>query len=406
MKISDDLKATLESLKNEAIELSKNETATVEEIEAKREEIKNLKAKISLQEELEAKEVNQVVTSSNKIGGEKMNVKDIINKVNNKEELAKEEVSYLAKSQKKAFLNAIRGKASNEDIEVLDALSETGGTPEGSNGGYVVPQDIQTQINEYKRSLPDLTAYINTESVGTLSGSRVYEKIATMTSLANITDDTADIEDMGNPTFETVTYSVKDYAGFMPIPNDLLNDSDQALEAYLVKWIGRKSVVTRNSLIIAILTALTPVTFADWKGVKKALNVTLDPIFKASARIITNQDGYQYFDTLVDGQNRPLLQPDATRDGGSLLFGKQLEVIPNTVLATSGNYAPVFVGNLQEAITMFERQGIVIDSTNIGGTAFRKNRTELRAIEREDIKSIDTDAVVYGKINVSSVVSL
>ena len=71
------------------------------------------------------------------------------------------------------------------------------------------------------------------------------------------------------------------------------------------------------------------------------------------------------------------------------------------MLATTGSstkLAPIFVGNFTEGITMFERQGYQIDSTNVGGTAFRKDRTEIRVIEREDVKAIDTDAIIHGTI--------
>jgi len=213
---------------------------------------------------------------------------------------------------------------------------------------------------------------------------------------------------MGSPQFESIAYTIKDYGGMMPIPNDLLNDTDQNLMAYLTQWIGRKSVVTRNSLITAILTALTSVTFADWKAIKKAINITLDPIFAASASIVTNQDGFQYLDTLTDAQNRPLLQPDAARPGGNMLFGKPITIVSNGTLVTTGTttkLAPMFVGNLSEAITMFERQGHQIASTNIGGTSFQTNQTQVRAIEREDVKAIDAAAVVYGKIDVTTVVA-
>jgi HK97 family phage major capsid protein len=164
--------------------------------------------------------------------------------------------------------------------------------------------------------------------------------------------------------------------------------------------------VTRNTLIINLLNTLTPVTLADWKAIKKAINVMLDPMLATGATIVTNQDGYQYLDTLTDNQGRPLLQPDVQNPGGNKLFGKPIVIIPNTVLPTTGSttkLAPLFIGNFVEAITMFERQGHQVASTNIGGTAFQKNRTEIRVIEREDVKLIDSAAVVYGQIDVTSV---
>lgn len=406
MKKSDDYKAILSKLQDEAKTLLADENSTKEILDAKTKEISDIKSKIELQEKVE--EDDEVEVKAKIVNSKKevktMDIKNIIAKVNAKEVLAEEEKEEFNKAYTRAFCNAFRKKETQDDIEILNTLSE--GT--GANGGLVVPQDVQTRINEYKRSLPQLETLINIIPVSTLSGSRVFEAIATMTPFTNVTDDTADIEDMGNPTFENVTYAIKDYAGYLPIPNDLLQDSDQAILDYLVGWIGKKSVVTRNSLILAILNTLPVKTFADWKAIKKAINITLDPIFAANAKIITNQDGYQYLDTLVDKNDRPLLQPDVSNPGGNVLFGKPVVVIPNGTLPTTGDttkLAPMFIGDLKEAIVMFERQGYQIASTNIGGTAFRKNRTEMRVIEREDIKKIDATAVVFGQVDVTSVIA-
>ncbi|HAN20420.1 MAG: phage capsid protein [Clostridiales bacterium GWF2_36_10] len=303
-----------------------------------------------------------------------------------------------------AFINVLLRRDTLADREVINAMTST--VP--ADGGLIVPEDIQTAINEYKRELPDLKRLVNVIPVSTDAGSRVYEKIATMTALENITDDTADIADAGSPQFEAVTYAIKKYAGWIPVPNDLLNDSDQNIAAYLAKWIARKSVVTGNTLIIAILKALTPVTFANYRAIKKALNVTLDPMIAVGAGILTNQDGFQYLDTLEDGTGKPILQVDVTQPTRKLFAGKPVEVISNTVLATEGTttkLAPIFVGNIKELVTFFERQGYQIASTNVGGTAFRKDRTEFRVIEREDVKAVDTAAVIYGKIDVTTAIA-
>ncbi len=382
-----ELLAKLAALEAEAQTLLSDDKVTADTVRAKTDEIKVLKAKIEAQKLID--EGREFDPNGTEIIGTAA-----------KEQREKRDETKAA--YKKAFLNALRRRATNQDFEILNALNP--GTP--ADGGLIVPSDIQTAINLHKRTLPQLETLINIISVTTSSGSRVFEKIATMTPLQNITDLTLDLPDMGSPQFENISYAIKDYAGYMPVPNDLLNDSDQNIIDYLVQWIARKSVVTRNSLITTLLGALTSVTLADWKAIKKAINITLDPIFAASASIITNQDGYQYLDTLTDAQNHPLLVPDVANPGGNKLFGKPIVVVSNSVLATTGTapkLAPMFIGNLVEAITMFERQGHQVASTNVGGTAFQKNRTEIRVIEREDTKTIDAAAVVYGKVDVTAV---
>lgn len=380
-----ELKNQLEQLKAEARQLV--EEGRMQEARAKADEAKSIADEIKLIEDLEALEINAAVP------------------LNVQKEQKEQDEAY-----KNAFMKAFRGKKLSADElnvlaigEVKNALS----TGTNEDGGYLIPKDIQTAINQFKRTLPELEKLIEVIPTNLPSGSRVFEKVATMTPFENITDETADTPEMASPQFEQITYQIKDYAGWMPIPNNLLADSDQNITNYLTGWIARKSVVTRNSLILALLGTLTKTTFADWKAIKKAFNVTLDPMISANAVSVTNQDGFQYLDTLVDGQGRPLLKDDITQPTQKLLFGKPVVVVPNAILPTTGTTtkkAPFVVGDLREFAKMFERQGHLIRTTDIGGTAFRKNRTEIRVIEREDVVKFDGSAVVYGEIDVTSVV--
>lgn len=301
-----------------------------------------------------------------------------------------------------AFLNAVRRKATPEDIEIINSM--TPAVPE--DGGYIIPEDIQTAINLYKRELLSLKDLVTVNPTTAAKGSRVYEKIATMAPLTKITDLTADIADAGSPKFEVVNFAIEDYAGIMSIPNDLLNDTDVNLMNYIAQWIARKSVVTSNSLINAIMVVVSPTVFANYKAIKKAYNVTLDAMLSAGALIVTNQDGFQYLDTLEDGNGKPMLQPSIA-DATKLMFGNhEVKVYSNSTLPTTGTttkLAPMYVGNFKEAIHYFEKGSYQIDATNVGGTAFVKNQTQVRVIEREDVVAVDTSALIHGTIDVTSV---
>ncbi|WP_050698671.1 phage major capsid protein [Anaeromassilibacillus senegalensis] len=307
-------------------------------------------------------------------------------------------VAWLRPNERSAYDAAL-------DVYAAEGLHET---PD-ENGGLLLPQDIQTKINEYKRTLDRLESLVDVIATNMKSGSRVYETLAELTPFENLTSDDMDLPEMIPPKFEAIKYDIKDYGGWTPIPNDLLEDTDQNIIAFLVNWIGKKSVVTRNQLICAKLNALDATPFADYKAIKKAINVTLDPIFAASSIILTNQDGYQYLDTLEDKNGRPLMQVDITNPSGKVFAGKSVRVVSNSTLPTetSGTgdaqkqLAPIFIGNIPEYIKMFERKGHQIASTNIGGTAFRKNRTEMRVIEREDVVTVDAAAVVRGAMDVT-----
>lgn len=380
-----ELRAQLAQVTNEARQLA--EENKLEEAKAKAAEAKSLKEQIELLQNLDDLETG--------------NGKLITDDPANKDEAEQE------KEYKAAFMKAFRMQRLSADernlLEARNAMTEGS----AADGGLAVPQDIQTAINEYKRSLPDLTRYINVIPVNTNTGTRVFEQIATMTPFENITNEGADdIPDMGNPKLVSISYTIKKYAGWLPVSNDLLKDTDQAIMDFLRRWIGKKSVVTRNTLILNLLGTLDKVSFADWKAMKKALNVTLDPMLAAGAIVLTNQDGFQLMDTWTDGQNRPLIKPDVTQPSSNLIFGKPIVIVPNSVMPSTGTttkLAPCIIGNLAELVTMFERQGYQIDTTNVGGTAFRKDNTEVRCIEREDVKLIDSGAAVYGELDVTAI---
>nr|WP_269820042.1 phage major capsid protein [Bacillus velezensis] len=52
-------------------------------------------------------------------------------------------------------------------------------------------------------------------------------------------------------------------------------------------------------------------------------------------------------------------------------------------------------------MVLFDRQQQSIASTDVGG-AFETNTTKVRAIEREDVKLWDSEAVVYGQLTLSA----
>ncbi|RCK11059.1 phage major capsid protein, partial [Bacillus licheniformis] len=83
-----------------------------------------------------------------------------------------------------------------------------------------------------------------------------------------------------------------------------------------------------------------------------------------------------------------------------LLFGKPVSVISDKYLPSSGTKTPkhpLIIGDLKEAVKLFDRQQYSILTTNVGGKAFYRNSTDVRIIEREDVVLWDTDAVVYAE---------
>ncbi|MGN7359466.1 phage major capsid protein [Paenibacillus sp. SAF-054] len=307
-----------------------------------------------------------------------------------------------------AFLKTLRNKTLNAEERTLieeSTIEETRGMQGGSDedGGLIVPQDINTMIHERKRQFISLETYVTVEPVSSRSGSRVIEKNADITPFVEITELT-DLDDMDNPKFSPVKFDIKDRGGIMPISNSLLNDTDQNLMSYISNWIAKKSVVTRNQLILSLLNTKAKVKLSGLDDVKKVLNVDLDPSISLGAIILTNQDGFHWLDTQKDSDGRDLLQPDPANPSQKMLKGKTIVVLANRWLPTTGTdtkLAPMIIGDLKEAIVLFDRQQYSIASTNVGGKSFARNSTDVRAIQREDVRGFDLDAVVYGQVTIS-----
>lgn len=275
--------------------------------------------------------------------------------------------------------------------------------PAAGDVGMLVPQDIQTRINEIMRTLNDLSQYIRVERVNTLSGSRVLERDAQMTPL-QVVNEFGVIQELDNPQFDVITYQLVKRAGYLPLTSELLADSDQNILAYVADWIARKVVVTKNNLIVGQLQNLVPTPLADFDDIKQVLNVTLDPAISQTAVIITNQDGYHWMDTQVDQMGRYLLQDDITQPGRKLFKGRPVVVVSNRYLPTTPgqagqpDLAPVFIGNGKQYAVLFTRGQYELASTREGGDAWRRDATELRVITRDDIVQWDPAAMVYGQL--------
>lgn len=298
-----------------------------------------------------------------------------------------------AKNHVQLFASALRtGKVPQPLAAMKEGVDE--------DGGLIVPQDISTKINEKRRQFDTLANLVDVIPVSTNKGSRVLEKLADITPLVNL-EELADIEELENPKFENIKYSIKDYAGILVLSNDLLADTQEALLQYLSNWLAKKSAVTRNTLILNQLGTLAKTTVSKQDDIKDILNVKLDPAINATTKVVTNQSGFNVLDKLKDAFGRYLLQPNPTDPTKKLLFGKPVSVISDKYLPNGGTKTtpkyPLIIGDLKEAVKLFDRQQYSILTTNVGGKAFYRNSTDMRIIEREDVVLWDTDAVVYAE---------
>lgn len=282
------------------------------------------------------------------------------------------------------------------------------GTP--AEGGYTVPEDIQTRINERRTAKASLITLVDVENVTTNKGSRTFKKRAQQTGFTKVGEG-GKIQGGKTPQFERMDYEISKYAGYFPVTNELLEDSDANIAGTLISWIGDESRVTRNKIILDVIKKKEKTPLANLDDIKKAVNVTLGQAFKATSKVVTNDDGLQYFDTLKDNEGKYLLQPNPAEPMKMMLCAgatrMEVFVVPNEDMPSDTQEPgkrkiPVIIGDLKEAVKFFDRKHLTITTSNVAMAgelnAFEEDLTLYRAIEREDCQMKDEQAFVYGEI--------
>lgn len=298
----------------------------------------------------------------------------------------------------KAFADAVRAHFKVKD------LNET--TP--ADGGYTVPEDISTMVQKYKEERFSLASLIDYEVVGTKSGRRTYKQRAQYTGFSQVAEG-GKIGKAGAPKFAILEYLIKKFAGYMPVTNELLEDSDAAIANTMVEWLGEEELATENAQILAKINEKAATAITGIKDIKKHINVTL-AAFAGSVRIVTNSDGLQYLDTLEDKNGRPLLSPDPAKPMELYLsVGVRripVTVVPNHVLPTTDSKIPFIMGDLREYMKEFDRKKLTLTTSNVAAVgdlnAFEEDLTLIRAIMRADWQVKDTEAIVRGELTVAA----
>lgn len=384
--MNEELKKLLDSIKNKKQKVKDFAAAgKIEDATKAKGELKDLQAQFDLLYDLEDDAQDDIEHKINK--GTAKTVVDEVKKVTN------------------AFVNAIKAAISKtdltiEDKEILNSMNET--KPE--DGALTVPKDIRTAVKELRRSEDALENLVNIETVSTLTGSRVIERYADQTPFDNV-EEAAEFPEVSTPQFDNIEYKVKKKGGILKVTQELLSDTAENIIAYLKKWIAKKSKATRNFMIVTKIKEMTSnaeVAISGLDDLKKIYNIMLDPAIALGAIAVTNQDGYNWLDTLKDSDGKYILQPDPTKPTQMLLFGKYpITKVSNRTLpsklVTGGYKVPIVCGDLKEAITIFDRETLTIDISSVAGNLWNTDQTGIKVRERLDIKAVDTEAIIMAE---------
>lgn len=326
------------------------------------------------------------------------------------------------------------------------------GTP--ADGGYTVPEDIQTRIEKYREAKFSLLTLIRSENVTTNKGRRTFQTKAQHAGFSKV-NEAAAIGAVSGPQFTPLVYEIDKYAGYLPVTNELLEDSDANITAVMVEWLGEEAIATDNAQILAAIGTKAKTALTGIDDIKKALNVTLGQAYAPTSIIVTNDDGLNYLDTLKVSadSNEYLLKPDQNQTSPYeyvLAVGARrvpVIVVPNGILATTPTYSassdttvksdktyytvsngvytavatptsnpstsnyyemdataqiPFIIGDLKEGIQKFDRKQLTLLTSNTAAigqvNAFEQDLTIFRGIMRADYKVRDAGAFVNGYI--------
>ena len=336
---------------------------------------------------------------------------------------------------------------------------------EGTNadGGYTVPEDIRTRVEQYRDAKFSLRQLVDVENVKTKSGRRTFQKRAQHTGFSKVGEG-GKFGKVASPQFEILEYSVDKYGGYMPVTNELLEDSDANITNIMVAWLGDEARVTDNKLVLSAVGTKLVTTMEALDDIKYAVNVTLGQAFANTSTIVTNDDGWQWMDTLKDKNDRALLKDGQTDTLPPRLAvgGRNVPVkpLPNADLPTEPEYGasqdtsvvagktyytrsgsgteqspyvytpvetptgnpktssyyevvamliPMIIGDLKEGVKLFDRKTpqLKMSDTAVVGSgqdqlnAYEEDLTLIRALERLDVKVKDDHAFVNGRLRIA-----
>ena len=295
----------------------------------------------------------------------------------------------------RVFNKLVLGRTLTEEergyVNQIGSPGQVEGTP--AKGGYLVPEEQMRQIREYRKAYTALKDFAHVQHANSISGK--------MPTLGDETGKLTAFEELNSIKqsdfdFGQLKYEIKDYGDIIPVSNQLLDDADVNLTAIIGQRFARKAVNTENDEILKLLKKLTPTAVTDAKGFMKILNVSLDPSYYANARILTNQDGFQWLSELEDAQKRPLLVPDVAAPDTYRFRGKPIVVVSNGTLPTETKKVPFYVGSIADYVAFFERAGVEIAVSM--DFLFDKYATALRCVERFGVVADDTDAVKLAQV--------
>lgn len=233
---------------------------------------------------------------------------------------------------------------SKEDVEARSFekyVRSHGEVREGvttTNTEAVIPTTILTEVKE--ALAPNmLKQYVNRQTVSAPSGTLPIVKKASAGLVTK--EELAENPEIGM-AIVGAPFSVKSYAGALPISQEMLDDSAVDINRIAGEYVSDVSAITEQRLIGTVLQsakAKKEIKTAD--DLKDAFNLDIPTGYNKS--FVLSQSMYNFIDKLKDAQGRYLFQDSITSASGKVLLGAPVYVVDDNILGGANG----FVGDLK-----------------------------------------------------------
>ena len=251
---------------------------------------------------------------------------------------------------------------------VADSIRRDDNNVKLNDGSVLIPDTILTPEHE-QHQFPRLGNMVRTISVKTTTGKLPVFQTSDDTLSAHTEFEPTQRHKV--PEIKPIKWDLQTYTANYAVSQDLLSDSTYPWISELQRRLQELEDNTDDQQIITQLTnGVTAATATDLiSDIKTALNVNLKPQDSQLASIVLSQSAFNELDQMTDKMGRPLVQPDVTKSTGSMILGKSVVVVDDTLFPAAKNGdANIIVAPLQKAIINFKNNeitGKLIDTYDI-----------------------------------------
>lgn len=253
-----------------------------------------------------------------------------------------------------------------------------------ADAGALIPQELLAP-QEKPEDIVDLRNYVKVVGVNSASGK--YPVIAKSGSKMSTVEELEQNPELSKPKISNIDYSIATRRGYIPISQEAIDDADYDVTGLIRDEINDQSRNTRNTDIATVLKSATAKSVTGLDGLKDLVNKEIKKVYPV--KFIISASLYAELDKLKDKNGRYLLQDSITSASGKMLFGREVVVLDDDMIAGAGELKG-FVGDPKSFCAFFDRKQTSVEwvDNQIYGKL-------LAGVVRYDVKKTDTDAGFY-----------